>query len=57
MLERLTISYRDPANAQRYKFAALLIATAALVFFGVANAADPLSLTVSMKEKARSASF
>ena len=41
MLERLTHSYRDPANAQRYRLAALIFATAAFVFIGVVNAVDP----------------
>ena len=40
MLERLTHSYSEPANAQRYNLAALLIATAAFAFIGVANAVD-----------------
>ena len=40
MLERLTHSYSEPANAQRYNLAALLIATAAFAFIGGANAVD-----------------
>ncbi len=41
MLDRLKISYADPANAQRYRIAALLIATAAFVVIGIGNALDP----------------
>ena len=41
MLERVRDSYADPAKAQRYRLAALLIGTAAFVAFGVANALDP----------------
>ena len=41
MLERVRDSYTDPAKAQQYRLAALLIATAALVVFGIANAVDP----------------
>ena len=40
MFQRLRHSSSDPANAQRYSLAALLIATAAFVFIGVANAVD-----------------
>ena len=41
MLERVRKSYADPALAQRYKLAALLIVTAAFVIIGIGNAVDP----------------
>ena len=41
MLERVRNSYADPAKAQQYRLAALLVATAAFVAFGIANAVDP----------------
>ena len=41
MLERVRHSYADPANAQRYRLAALLIGTAAFVVIGIGNALDP----------------
>ena len=41
MLERVKDSYTDPANAQWYRLAPLLIGTAAFVPFGIANAVDP----------------
>ena len=53
MFERLRASYEDPANAQRYGLAALLFATAAFVFIGVANAVDaPEADSVYKKEDA-----
>ena len=41
MLERVRDSYADPAKAQQYRLAALLIATAAFVVFGIGDAVDP----------------
>lgn len=41
MLDRLKNSYAHPANAHRYRIAALLIATAAFVAIGIGNALDP----------------
>ena len=41
MLDRLKHSYAAPANAQRYRIAALLIATAAFVVIGIGNSLDP----------------
>ena len=41
MLERFRESYADPAKAQQYRLAALMIATAAFVVFGIGNALDP----------------
>jgi len=41
MLQRLKNSYADPTKAQRYRFVALLIATAFFVVIGVGNALDP----------------
>ena len=41
MLQRGKSSYTDPANAQRYRIATLLIATAAFVVIGIGNALDP----------------
>ncbi len=41
MLERVRHSYADPAKARQYRLAALLVATAAFVAFGIANAVDP----------------
>ena len=41
MLQRGKSSYTDPANAQRYRIAAPLIATAAFVVIGIGNALDP----------------
>ena len=41
MLERVRGSYADPAKAQQYGLAALLIATAAFVVIGIGNALDP----------------
>ena len=38
MLQHVRDSYADPAKAQRYRLAALLIATDAFVVFGVASA-------------------
>ena len=39
--KRVRDSYADPAKAQRYRLAALLIGTAGFVAFGIANAVDP----------------
>ena len=41
VLQRFKDSYADPANSQRYRIAALLIATAAFVVIGIGNALDP----------------
>ena len=41
MLQRGKSSYTDPANAQRYRIATLLISTAAFVVIGIGNALDP----------------
>ncbi len=41
MLQRVRDSYADPVKAQRYRHAALLIATAAFVVIGIGNAVDP----------------
>ena len=41
MLQRVKSSYTDPANAHRYRFAALLIATAAFVVIGIGNVLNP----------------
>ncbi len=53
MFERLIDSYSDPVKGRRYNLAALLIATAAFVFIGVANALDaPEPDSVYAKENA-----
>ena len=53
MMERIHASYRDPANARRYSLAALLIATTAFLFIGIANALDaPEPGSVYQKEDA-----
>ena len=41
MLGRVTDGFADPAKAQRYRLAALLIGTAAFVVIGIGNALDP----------------
>ena len=41
MLDRLKNNYADPTKAQRYRIAALLIATAFFVVIGIGNALDP----------------
>ena len=53
MIERLGNSYKDPANAERYKLAALLVVTFLAVVFGVDNALDsPVVGSVYEKEGA-----
>ena len=41
MLERIRNSFADPANAQRYRLAALLIGTAFFAVNGIGNALEP----------------
>ena len=41
MLERVRESYSDPAKAEHYRLAALLIATAVFVVIGIGSALDP----------------